>query len=138
GVYLTIAEYISKEYDLKEAVEKGIKKSFQFYENKEEFKEELKHYKRIKDKNFNKLPEVEIKSTGYVVYTLEAVIWCLLNSANHKECILKAVNLGEDTDTVGAVAGGLAGLYYGYEGIPKEWVERIKRREFIEELCRNF
>jgi ADP-ribosylglycohydrolase len=127
GIYLTIADYISKEYDLKEAVEKGIKKSFQFYESKEEFKEELKHYKRIKDKNFYKIPESEIRSTGYVVYTLEASLWCLLNSDNYKECVLKAVNLGEDTDTIGAVAGGLAGLYYGYKGIPKEWIEVIRR-----------
>jgi len=138
GIYLTIADYISKEYDLKEAVEQGIKKSFQLYESKEEFKEELKHYKRIKDKNFYKIPESEIRSTGYVVYTLEASLWCLLNSDNYKECVLKAVNLGEDTDTVGAVAGGLAGLYYGYKGIPKEWIEVIHRREFVEDICESF
>lgn len=138
GIYLTIADYISKEYDIKEAVEQGIKKSFQFYENKEEFKEELKHYKRIKDKNFYKLQESEIRSTGYVVYTLEASLWCLLSSDNYKECVLKAVNLGEDTDTVGAIAGGLAGLYYGYKGIPKEWIEVIHRREFVEDICESF
>jgi ADP-ribosylglycohydrolase len=127
GIYLTIADYIYKEYDLKEAVEKGIKKSLQYYNNKEEFIEELNHYERLQDKNFYKLQESEIRSTGYVVYTLEAALWCLLNSDNYKECVLKAVNLGEDTDTIGAVAGGLAGLYYGYKGIPKEWIEVIRR-----------
>jgi ADP-ribosylglycohydrolase len=138
GIYLTIADYISKEYDLKKAVEKGIKKSFQFYENKEEFKLELKHYERLQDKRFYKLQESEIRSTGYVVYTLEAALWCLLNTDNYKECVLKAVNLGEDTDTVGAVAGGLAGLYYSYEGIPKEWVEVIHKRKFVENICESF
>ena len=51
--------------------------------------------------------------------------------------MLKAVNLGDDTDTVSAIAGGLAGLYYGYEAIPQEWIAVIKRKEWIEELCRQ-
>ncbi|MDW7669466.1 MAG: ADP-ribosylglycohydrolase family protein, partial [Bacillota bacterium] len=138
SIYITIADYISKEYELKEAVELGIKKSFEYYENKEEFKKELKHYERLQDENFHMLPEDEIKSTGYVVYTLEAVLWCLLNSDNYKECVLIAVNLGEDTDTVAAIAGGLVGLYYGHESIPKECVEKIQRREFVEKLCIKF
>ena len=49
--------------------------------------------------------------------------------------LLKAVNLGDDTDTVGAIAGGLAGLYYGYDSIPENWLSAIKRREWIEEMC---
>jgi ADP-ribosylglycohydrolase len=138
GIYLTIADYIYKEYDLKEAVDLGIEKSFQYYNDKEEFKEEIKHYIRLKNKNFSKLPEGEISSTGYVVHTLEAALWCLLNTYNYKECVLKAVNLGEDTDTVGAVAGGLAGLYYGYKGIPKEWIEVIQKRKIVGGLCENF
>jgi ADP-ribosylglycohydrolase len=52
-----------------------------------------------------------------------------------KECLLKAVNLGDDTDTIAAIAGGLAGLYYGYEAIPQEWLEVIKRRDWIEGMC---
>lgn len=51
--------------------------------------------------------------------------------------MLKAVNLGDDTDTVAAIAGGLAGLYYGYEAIPREWLAVIKRKEWIEDLCRQ-
>ena len=49
--------------------------------------------------------------------------------------MLKAVNLGDDTDTVAAIAGGLAGLYYGYEEIPKDWLVVIKKREWIEGMC---
>ena len=58
-----------------------------------------------------------------MIDTLEAAIWCLLNTKTYKDCVLMAVNLGEDTDTVAAVAGGLAGLYYGYEYIPNEWID---------------
>ena len=51
---------------------------------------------------------------------------------------MKGVNLGEDTDTTGAVVGGLAGLFYGYENIPEEWKKVIARREWIEELCKIY
>jgi len=137
GIYITIADYISREYSLNEAVKLGIKKSFQYYEDKEEFKEELKYYQRLNDKNFHKLPEEEIKSSGYVVVSLEAALWSLVNTVTYKDCLLKAVNLGEDTDTVAAIAGGLAGLYYGCEDIPKEWLDKIQRRKYVEELCKN-
>ena len=83
------------------------------------------------------LDEEQIKSSGYVVHTLEAAIWCFLNTDNYKDCVLKAVNLGDDTDTVGAVAGGLAGLYYGYNEIPKEWLDVIPKKDWIEELAIN-
>lgn len=79
----------------------------------------------------------EIKSSGYVVDTLEAALWCLLTTESYKECVLKAVNLGEDTDTVAAVAGGLAGALYGIDNIPAEWLEVLLKKDFIEELCQN-
>ncbi len=66
---------------------------------------------RLRDlSSFTKLSEIEIRSSGYVVDTLEAAIWCILNTKSYKECVLKAVNLGNDTDTVRAVVGGLAGI----------------------------
>ena len=73
-----------------------------------------------------------------MVDTLEAVLWCLLNSGSYRECVLKAVNLGEDTDTIDAIAEGLAGLAYGFESIPKEWRETLLKGECIDELCRKF
>ncbi|MEE0956299.1 MAG: ADP-ribosylglycohydrolase family protein [Eubacterium sp.] len=78
---------------------------------------------------------MEIKSSGYVVDTFEAAIWALLTTRNYRDCILKAVNLGSDTDTVAAVAGGLAGLIYGFEGedgIPAEWVETLRAKKLID------
>lgn len=80
----------------------------------------------------------EIRSTGYVVDTLEAALWCLLHSDSYQECVLMAVNLGDDTDTVAAVAGGLAGILYGCggkSGILDEWISQIARREWIKEIC---
>ena len=59
----------------------------------------------------------------------------MLTTNDYSECVLKAVNLGDDTDTVGAVAGGLAGALYGYDAIPTKWIEVLKRKEYIEDMC---
>lgn len=77
----------------------------------------------------------EIKSGGYVVHTLEAAIWCLMNTHSFKECVLTAVNLGDDTDTVAAIAGGLAAALYGYDSIPQEWLNTLIKRDYIEDMC---
>lgn len=82
----------------------------------------------------------EIKSSGYVVDTLKAAVWCLLTTDTYRDCVLTAVNLGEDTDTTAAVAGGLAGLFYGVggeKGMPEEWIDQIARKEYIKDLCKQ-
>lgn len=92
-------------------------------------------------KAMESLTRDEIKSTGFVVDTLEAALWCLLNTDNYKECVLMAVNLGGDTDTIAAVAGGLAGILYGIggeKGIPNEWIKQIVKNEEIRSLCESF
>ena len=68
----------------------------------------------------------------------KAALWCLLHTDSFQSCLLEAVNLGEDTDTVGAVAGGLAGIRYGLAAIPEEWLSVLARREEIEALCEKF
>ena len=81
------------------------------------------------------VPECEIKSSGYVVDSLEAAVWSLITTTSFEEGLLRAVNLGDDTDTIGAIAGGLAGLYYGYNNIPAAWRKVIIKREEIIALC---
>ena len=73
-----------------------------------------------------------------MVSTLEAALWCVLNTDNYRDCVLRAVNLGDDTDTVAAVAGGLAGCLYGMERIPGRWLAGLRKAENIEALCRAF
>ena len=67
-----------------------------------------------------------------MVDTLEAALWCLLTSASYPETVLKAVNLGDDTDTVAAVAGGLAGIIYGLDEIPDNWLAQLRNKELLE------
>lgn len=96
---------------------------------------EVGHFNRLLESNIAHLSEEDIKSSGYVVHTLEASIWCLLTTDNYKDATLKAVNLGLDTDTTGAVTGGLAGILYGFENIPISWVNRLARFSDIEDLA---
>ena len=69
---------------------------------------------------------------------LEAAFWSLLRTRNFRDCVLKAVNLGGETATVAALAGGLAGVSYGSDGIPPEWIEGIARKEEIVEISNRF
>jgi len=136
GIYISVAAELLRLGDLAAAVETGIGKAIQYYFKRAEFNEELKHYQRLSFlPAFVNTPKSQINSSGYVVDTLEAAIWCLLNTKNYKDSVLMAVNLGGDTDTVAAVTGGLAGLYYGYNSIPKEWLAVIVKRDYIESLC---
>lgn len=96
---------------------------------------EIALFDRLLKNDIAKLPEEEIFSSGYVLHTLEASIWCLLTTDNYNEAVLKAVNLGSDTDTTGAVTGGLAGLLYGIENIPKKWLQQIAKYNDIENLA---
>jgi len=95
------------------------------------YAEELPHFERLFSTLISSVPETAIKSGGYVIHTLEACIWCLLNSSSFQDAARKAVNLGEDTDTTGCVTGGLAGIHYGLKDIPKEWLNVIVRKDDI-------
>lgn len=137
GIYYFLVKSIleHRENQPLQMLQDGLGKAFAFYQKEMENGEELKNYHRIWEiAQFAKTPEDEIKSSGYVVDTLEAALWCLLNSTNYKEAVLKAVNLRDDTDTVAAVAGGLAGLIYGADDIPKSWKEAIQKRAWIDQL----
>ena len=113
GLYLFMAKYILfREGSLQERIQEGLTQGFAFYESYLADKENLHYYDRLKDlEAFKSLPADKIKSTGYVVDALEAAVWSLITTDRFDQALLKAVNLGDDTDTVGAIAGGLAGLY---------------------------
>lgn len=130
-------------------VQYAVDKTLEFYANAWEayswfddaFLTEIRagKYDRLRDlTSFKDLPDTEIRGSGYVVDCLESSIWCLLNSESYADCVLKAVNLGEDTDTTAVVTGGLAGLYYGYDNIPKDWIDAIVSKEWIRNLCESF
>ena len=98
----------------------------------------INEYQRILKNNIQDLSIDDIISSGYVRHTLEAVLWTILTTDNYKDAIIKAINLGEDTDTIGAITGSIAGLIYGYDTFPKEWLSKLRRLDYLEELSNNF
>jgi ADP-ribosyl-[dinitrogen reductase] hydrolase len=109
------------------------------YTNAEPFASELRAYSRISPASSLKgLRVAEIRGSGYVVDALEASLWCLLNTKSFKQAVLRAVNLGDDTDTSGAITGALAGIRYGLDAIPADWRARLARRGDLEKLFNAF
>ncbi|WP_422107240.1 ADP-ribosylglycohydrolase family protein [Winogradskyella sp.] len=134
-VYLVFAEKIIIGYSMKEAYVLTQKEIKRFFISEKIADYEVTKFSRLIYSDISKLNENEISSSGYVLDTLEAGFWCLLTSSTYKETVLKAVNLGSDTDTTGAIAGGLAGLIYGYNAIPEHWLNVLARKEDIVKLC---
>ena len=128
------AEAEKKFKEISEAYYTGIEKCKSHLPYLEEYYKIGEYFDRFLSKSIISLKESEIKSTGYVVHTLEASIWCLLNSDSYSEAVLKAVNLGDDSDTTAAVTGGLAGIMYGLDKIPEGWLSQLARKEDIMEL----
>lgn len=95
-------------------------------------------YNRILKKNIAELPIEAIRSTNYVVDTLEATLWTFLNTNSFNQAVIGAVNLGECTDTVGACTGGLAGIFYGLESINPEWRIDLRKYTYIRAMCDEF
>jgi len=135
GIYTSIAIELIGRNDLPYAISCGINKAAKYYKRSRRFSCELPHFDRLMNEGLELLPVSEIRSSGYVVDSLEAALWCLLHSSSYEECVLKAVNLGGDTDTIAAVAGGLAGIHYGYETIPELWLKKLVKRDVIATLC---
>ena len=79
-----------------------------------------------------------IKSTGYIVDTLECALWIFMNAMDYKESIIASTNIGGDTDTIGAIVGSMAGIYYGIDSIPSKWLDKLQRKEYLVELTSKF
>ena len=95
-------------------------------------------YRRILRGNIAELSKDDIASDGRTLPTLEAGLWCFMNNEDYRSTVLDAVNLGEDTDTVAAIAGGLAGIHYGLNDIPDEWIKTCKKVDYIIDICNIF
>jgi ADP-ribosylglycohydrolase len=99
---------------------------------------ELLHFDRILNGKITLLDENQVSSSGYVIDSLESAFWAFLNSSGYSEAVLKSVNLGGDTDTTASITGGLAGIYYGIDEIPHNWVKKLARIKDINNLVNKF
>ncbi len=136
-VYLNFMEHLLGGIS-KEAAYKQTQETIgNFLDSIELSQNEWEHFDRILNQNIADFPEDQINSSGYVIHSLEASFWCILHSDNYSDAVLKAVNLGIDTDTTAAITGGLAGLIYGMDAIPEHWLNQLARRDDIEYLAKK-
>jgi len=133
-IYIEIAINIMNGLDLRTSINE-MKLVVQSYFSNNEY---IGQFNRILNDDISIVNVKDIQSTGYVLHTLEASLWSLLTSGSYEEAVLKSINLGEDTDTTGAVTGGLAGLYFGLDNVPVEWLNQLARIEEINDLCKRF
>ena len=98
----------------------------------------IHHYARILNEQIEFQILDNIKSTGYIVDTLVSAMWIFMNAQHYKEAIIASTNIGGDTDTIGAIVGSMAGIYYGFEDIPSSWLDKLQRKDYLMELVDRF
>lgn len=135
-IYVYLGILLLNGHILEKAYEEAAERVIEYHYSKGIYSEWLKEFSVIK--YLREYGENDIKSSGYVVDSLIAAIWSLINSESYEDCIWNAVRLGNDTDTVAAIAGGLAGIYYGYEMIPDRWIRDLKNKESILSICQKW
>jgi ADP-ribosylglycohydrolase len=144
--FCNVAHQILEGGSLHEAVHQGLSDVVDYYNNLPEYAKELHRFTCLsvdEQGQLNSLVDIErddIRSSGYVVDTLDAALWCLVNHQGYSTTVLAAVNLGSDTDTTGAVCGALAGLYYQLrddktQRIPEDWFEELGNKPGILGIC---
>ena len=132
-IYVKFVIYLLEGLSKEDAYKKIQKEDYSSYSE-----EAINVYDRILKNNIYDYPLDEIKSSGYVVDTLECVLWILLNAETYRDCIVTSTNIGEDTDTIGAILGSMAGIIYGYDNIPVEWLEKLRRKDYLIDLANKF
>lgn len=138
GIYATMVTELLRTPDPEKAYRAAAASARDYYQRSDEFRDELEQFSRVLELELLSLPQKEIGSSGYVVDTLEAAIWCFLRNGSTRDVLLAAINLGLDTDTTGMVAGGLAGIHYGLESIPEDWLNTLARKEELDTLITSF
>ncbi|OQP65963.1 hypothetical protein A3860_15350 [Niastella vici] len=133
--YLEFALELLRGCDKQTAYKNTATTVFGFIVNKQIMQSEIDLFAPLLKEDITKQDINNIPSFGYVMNTLKASMYCFLSTENYPDAVLMAVNLGNDADTTGAVTGGLAGLYYGFDSIPEKWINEIKRSNDIKDLC---
>ncbi len=134
-IYLVTIDELLKTTFIGQAYKNMQLRMKRFFESENIDAEEREAFSRVIDDNIAAVGRDNIYGTGYVIHTLETSLWALTTTDSYESAVLQAINLGEDTDTNGAVTGGLAGIFYGIDSAPKEWYQAVARIDEIEALC---
>jgi len=133
-IYLRMAEHILNGKKKVESYFQVQKEILEFWEKMNFAERERVHFSKVIQNDIREVRLEDLRSGGYVIESLEASFWCFLQKENYEDTVVEAIHLGHDTDTTAAIVGGLAGLYYGAENIPEDWIVSIARMEDVLEL----
>ena len=133
-IYLLFMEKLIETKDKNEAFKYIVNYDYEKYFDIET----IIKYAHIINNNFLKIKDIDEKKNGYVVHTLEGVIFSIMKNNNFRDSVLCAINLGFDTDTLAAITGSLAGILYGYEDIPTSWINDLKNKDYLDEMIDKF
>ena len=137
-IYLVLFDELLETKEKRTAYQNTQQRIKAFFNNRQIASREVAAFHRVIEQDISGFDITQIKSDGYVLHSLEASIWCLLNNDDYVSTILQAVNLGHDTDTTAAIVGGLAGGFYGLKSIPEKWINQLAQLEQILRLCDQF
>lgn len=132
-IYVRYVMYLLEGKDKVEAYNLIQKLDYSSYD-----KYSISKYNRILKEDISQYGMNDILSTGYVVDTLECAFWILLNANSYEETIIASTNIGNDTDTIGAIAGSMAGIIYGISSIPERWLNKLMRKDYLMNLSNSF
>jgi ADP-ribosyl-[dinitrogen reductase] hydrolase len=133
-IYVQMAIGLLKGLDKREAYRNTMEIIRGYFEGNSQ----LSHFSRVLFGDLSQASREDICSGGYIIDTLQSGLWCLLRNDNYCDTVLDAVNLGRDTDTTAAVAGGLAGVMYGIKSIPRNWIDKLARKDDILRIAERF
>ncbi|EAY25362.1 ADP-ribosylglycohydrolase family protein [Microscilla marina] len=130
-IYLKLGEHLLAGKDKLLAYEQTRKDVLALWEVIEFPESEKTVFEKSVIQDIRSLPRTDLKSGGYVIEALEASLWCFLTENSYAQAVFSVINLGHDTDTTGAITGGLAGLYYGMQDVPPRWHNVLARHDDI-------
>lgn len=138
-IYMELLHYLLKGEQMDEFVLKHVQEScFSANSIQPELKTERQYYQRLLNPNFKNINREDIKSTGYVIDTLEAAIWCALNQDTFEDAVILAVNLGGDTDTITSITATIKMCETLNLTLPENWVNALVNRRLLDSVVDPF
>lgn len=137
-IYCEFLGFILAGSSIEETYQSAAALPYQDWRAGDDWQAALDAHQRILGSNFMGLSASDLRASGYVVDTLEIVLYSLLHTNTYREAVQAAVRFGYDTDTYAAIAGAAAGAAYGLKEIPQDWLSKLKRHEYLEGLAGRF
>ncbi len=136
-IYLKVAEHILNGDEKSDAYEQTRFEIKQIWDVIDFDVNEIRYFEKVILSDIRNYPMESLRSGEYVMDSLETSLWCLLKTDSFKDAVHKSINIGGNTSSTGAITGGLAGLYYGYNTIPGHWIKTLSKRSYILELAKR-